>query len=120
MADKRHTATTRVLLYNLACSTLGADEHDLIFVLSQALYRCQRFIKHRYRVLKVDDMDFVASSKDVLIHLGIPETGLVPEVCTCLQQVTHAYLRHGQTLYLGLPSVFPATPTVTGTRSPHH
>ena len=105
-----------MLFNDLARSTLGADEHHLILVLSQALHRRQRFIKRGYRVLKVDDVDFVASPEDVLIHLGIPETGLMPEVRTCLQQVTHAYLRHNQTLCLGLPSVFSATPTVTGTR----
>jgi hypothetical protein len=46
-------------------------------------------------------MDLVTGPEDVLIHLGVPETGLVSEVRTCLQQVTHAYLRHSQTLCLG-------------------
>jgi hypothetical protein len=52
-------------------------------------------------VLEIDDVNFIASPKNVLIHLGVPETGLVSEVRTCLQQVTHAYLRHSQTLCLG-------------------
>jgi len=29
-----------------------------------------------------------------LIHFGIPESGLVPEVGACLKQIAHAYLSH--------------------------
>ena len=101
MADERHATTTGVLLNDLASGALGADEHHLIFVFRQTLDISQRVIEGGHGVLEVDDVDFVAGPKNVLIHLGVPETCLVSEVRTCLQQVAHAYLRHSQTLCLG-------------------
>ena len=101
MADERHATATRVLFDDLASGALGADEHDLIFVFRQTLDRIQRVIKGGHGVLEIDDVNFVACPKNVLIHFGVPETGLVSEVRTCLQQVAHAYLRHSQTLCLG-------------------
>jgi hypothetical protein len=45
-------------------------------------------------VLEIDNVNFVTSPENVLVHFGVPETGLVSEVCACLQQIAHAYLRH--------------------------
>jgi hypothetical protein len=36
-------------------------------------------------VLKIDDVDLIACTKDVLIHLWIPKTGLVAKVRAGLQ-----------------------------------
>jgi hypothetical protein len=90
-----------MFLNDLARRALGTDEHHLIFLLCQALDRGQGVVKSGHGVLKIDNVDFVAGPKNVLIHFGVPETGLVSEVRTCLQQVAHAYLRHSQTLCLG-------------------
>ncbi|GGY63425.1 hypothetical protein GCM10011613_03910 [Cellvibrio zantedeschiae] len=45
-------------------------------------------------MLKVDDMNLVARTEDVLAHLWVPVTGLVTEVDTGGQHVAHAYLWH--------------------------
>ena len=101
MTDERHATAPGLLFNNLARCTLGSDEHDLIFVFSQALDRVQRIVKCRHGVLEINDVNLIACPKNVLIHLGVPEPGLVSKVRTCLQQVTHTYLRHNQTLCLG-------------------
>ena len=55
-------------------------------------------------MLKVNNVDVVAGPKNVLIRLGVPKTGLVPEVRAGLQQVTHTHLRHNHSLCLGYSS----------------
>ena len=90
-----------MLLDNLAGGTLGTHEHDLVFILGEPLHRIQGVIERRHSVLEIDDVNFVPCPEDVSIHLRVPETGLVSKVRTCLQQVTHTYLRHSQTLCLG-------------------
>ena len=101
MANKGHATTPCMLLDNLAGGTLGTHEHDLVFILGEPLHRIQGVIERRHSVLEIDDVNFVPCPEDVSIHLGVPETGLVSKVRTCLQQVTHTYLRHSQTLCLG-------------------
>ena len=101
MTDERHSTTAGVLLDDFPGSALGTDKHDLILVFSQALDRVQGVVERGNGVLEVNDVNFVACPKNVFIHLGVPEACLVSEVRTCLQQVTHAYLRHSQTLCLG-------------------
>ena len=94
MADIGHAGALSLLLDDLARGTLGADKQDLVLVSCEPLDQVQRFIEGGNSVLEVDDVDLVAGTKDVLVHLGIPVTGLVAKVCACLQQVAHAYLRH--------------------------
>ena len=98
VADVWHTATCGVLFNDFAGSALGANEHDLVFVLSQPTNETQSVIERRDSVLEVDDVDFVACSENVLIHLRIPETSLVAKVRAGLQQLAHAYLCHNFSL----------------------
>jgi hypothetical protein len=58
----------------------------------------QRIVHGRNRLLKVDDMNLVTSAEDELRHFRVPVTGLVTEVSTCLEQVTHVYLSHDKYL----------------------
>ena len=39
--------------------------------------------------LKVDDVNPVALGEDVLLHLGVPSSGLVPEMNTCFKHLLH-------------------------------
>ena len=98
MAHVRHTATFGVLFNDLARSALGANEHDLVFVFSQPADETQRVIERRDSVLEVDDMNFIARSENVLIHLRVPEASLVAKVRAGLQQLAHAYLCHNLSL----------------------
>ena len=98
MADERHATSRRLLFDNFTRSTLCADEHDLVFVFSQSVNKLKRIIKCGDGVLQIDDVDLVACTKDVLIHLWIPKTGLVAKVRAGLQQIAHAYLCHNSSL----------------------
>ena len=101
MADVGHAGALRLLLDDLAGGALGADEQDLVLVAGHGLDQRQRLVEGGHRVLEVDDVDLVAGTEDVLVHLRVPETGLVPEVRTGLQQVAHAYLGHDNYLFSG-------------------
>ena len=62
-------------------------------------------------MLEVDNVDLVSRAKDVLIHLWVPETGLVAKVRAGLQQLAHAYLCHNFFSKLGFTSVYAKCPT---------
>ena len=47
------------------------------------------------RLLQVDDVDAVAVGEDEPLHLGIPASGLVPEVRAAVKQLLHGYNSHG-------------------------
>ena len=44
-------------------------------------------------------MNLVTGAEDELRHFRVPVAGLVTEVSTCLQQVTHIYLSHDSYLF---------------------
>ena len=101
MADIGHTTAAGFLGNDLAGCPLGSYEHDAVLVTGQPLNVLQGLIERWHRVLKIDDVDFVACAKNELIHFWVPEAGLVPKVCACLQQIAHAYLCHNDVLKLG-------------------
>ena len=45
-------------------------------------------------LFQIDNMDTVTGTEDVLLHLGIPETGLVTEVNAGFEHVAHGDGRH--------------------------
>src|SRR6202012_5407277 len=46
------------------------------------------------RLLQIDDVDAVAVGEDEPLHLGVPATGLMPEVCAAVKQLLHGYDGH--------------------------
>jgi len=58
----------------------------IVFPRSPAPARTWTLLKHLQRLLQVDDIDPVALSEDVFLHLGIPSARLMPEVNTCFEQ----------------------------------
>ena len=104
MTDKGHATATGLFLDDLASSPFCADKHHLVLIFREPLYRRQGVVKRGHGVLEVDNVDFIAGPKDILVHLGVPKTGLVPEVRAGLQQVTHTHLRHNRSLCLGYSS----------------
>jgi methionyl aminopeptidase len=79
----------------LSCSRHLAQESHRLLVLDQGLF-------------EVDDVDLVAMAEDEGSHLGVPETGLVTEMDTRLQHLTHG--RRHQNLRYGLASARPCNP----------
>ena len=73
---------------------LGADEEDGLAVLSQLSDEVVGFLELLDGFLKVNDVDAVALTVDVLGHLGVPAAGLVTEVDTGLEQLLHGYDCH--------------------------
>src|SRR5690606_9098835 len=85
----RHASALRLLLDDLASSTLGAYEQYLLLARGEILDLVQRGIHSRYGVFEVDDMNLVAGAEDELLHFRVPVAGLVTEVDTGLEHVFH-------------------------------
>ena len=94
MVNERLAGTLGFFLDDLGGSTLGANEQDLVLVLSQGLNEVQGFIHGRNSLLQVDDVNLVTGTENELAHFRVPVTSLVTKVSTCFQQVTHIYLSH--------------------------
>src|SRR5262249_10975487 len=54
----------------------------------------QRLLEQGNRLGEIDDMDPVAHPEQVRLHLGVPTPGVVAEMDTRFQQLTHRELRH--------------------------
>ncbi len=46
-------------------------------------------LEHLQGLLQVDDVNAVALAEDVLLHLGVPALGLMPEVNSRFEQLLH-------------------------------
>jgi hypothetical protein len=68
---------------------LGAHEEDRVAVGHGVDDELVRAVEQLDRVLQVDDVDAVARAEDERTHLRVPALGLVAEVHTGLQQLTH-------------------------------
>ena len=82
---------------------LGADEHDAATVGDGFFDELVRLVDVGQRLLQVDDVDAVAVGEDEPLHLGIPATGLMPEVGAAVKQLLHGYNSHfGHVLQLSV------------------
>ena len=73
---------------------LGADKENVISVFCQLTDELIGFLQLLHGLLKVNDVDAVTLTIDVLGHLGVPASGLVTEVDTGFQQLLHGYDCH--------------------------
>src|SRR5690606_3915785 len=48
------------------------------------------------RLLQIDDVDAVAVGEDEPLHLGVPASGLMPEVRAAVKQLLHCYDSHNE------------------------
>ena len=91
-----HADAGRLLGDGLLRLLLGADEHDAAAVGDGLLDELVRLVDVGQRLLQIDDVDAVAVGEDEPLHLGIPATGLMPEVGAAVQQLLHGYNSHGR------------------------
>ena len=97
MVDERLANAIRFFFDDLASAALGANKQNFVVGCRHLLDHVDRFVQRRQGVLEVDDVNLVARAEDEFTHLRIPVLGLVTEVSTCFQQVTHIDVRHGKT-----------------------
>ena len=94
MVHIRHTCSIRMLFNTIAGGTFGTDKQYLAFSGSQFAQEIGGLFIQRQGFFQINDMNFIAFAEDVRSHLGIPETGLVTEMNSGLQHLTHGHLRH--------------------------
>src|SRR5665648_1174637 len=74
---------------------LGADEQNRAAARDGVLDELVRAVDVGQGLLQVDDVDAVALGEDESLHLRVPAPGLVPEVDTALEQLSHGDDGHG-------------------------
>src|SRR5439155_8328876 len=89
-----HPAAARLLEHGLLGLLLGADEEHRAPARGQVAHERVRLPELLERLLEVDDVDAVALTEDVLLHLGVPALGLVPEAHSGFEQLLHGQCRH--------------------------
>ena len=92
--DIRHPAAGSRFADRFRSAALGADEHHAAAVGDNRADKIQRVVQHRHRLFEVDNVDVAPLAINIRRHLGIPETGTVPEVCACLKQLAHTDFTH--------------------------
>jgi len=89
LVDIRHASPLGFLGHGFARLTLGADHQNGAAVGCQLANELGGFLEKRQGFFQVDDVDFVAMSKNEWGHLGVPEAGLVSEVDPGFQHFAH-------------------------------
>src|SRR5690606_11041393 len=87
-------ATLRLLLDDRAALTLRAHEQDAVPLERHLPGGLLRLSQELERLLEVDDVDAVPLREDVLPHLRVPAAGLVPEMDTCLEELSDLGFDH--------------------------
>ena len=84
--------TVLKLVFRSHCFTglaLGTHHQNRATFGRNLLNELGRFLKHRKRFFKINDVDFVAMAKNKGGHLRIPEACLVPKVDAGFQHFAH-------------------------------
>jgi hypothetical protein len=89
LVDIRHAGALGFGRDRFAGLPLGADHQDGAAVGGELPDELGGFLEQRERLFQVDDVDLVAMAEDVRGHLGVPEAGLVSEMDTGFQHLTH-------------------------------
>src|SRR5579863_961008 len=98
LVHERLRGALRFLLHRLARRALGAHEQHRAAVGNHALDEVRRLRVHRLRLLKIDNVDFVALTEDKRGHLRVPEAGLMSEMDSRLQHLSHGHAGHEKLL----------------------
>src|SRR6202035_2485450 len=89
LIDVEHPATLRFFGNRVLRLALRTHEQHNAAIVCQILHKLRCLFEHLQGLLQVDDVDPVALSEDVLLHLGIPALGLMPEVDARFEQLLH-------------------------------
>ena len=91
VCDVRHADARRLLRHGVLRLLLGADEEDRAAPLREVAGEVVRLLEQLGGLGQIDDVDATALGEDEALHLRVPATGLVAEMDSGLQQVTHGY-----------------------------
>ena len=100
LVDVGHPDPGRLLGDGLLRLLLGADEQHLAAAGDGVLDERVGAVDVGQRLLQVDDVDAVALGEDEALHLGVPATGLVPEVDAALEELAGGDDGHGRIPFL--------------------
>src|ERR1700688_4333814 len=89
LIDVEHPATLRFFGNRVLRLALSTHEQHNAAIVCKILHKLRCLFEHLQGLLQVDDVDPVALSEDVLLHLGIPALGLMPEVDARFEQLLH-------------------------------
>ena len=90
-----HAHALSVFLDGFLGLLLGADEQDVATVGDGFLHEVEGNVDVCDGLRQVDYVDAVTFGEDEALHLGVPATGLVPEVDAAFQKLTHGHNCHG-------------------------
>src|SRR5579871_659715 len=98
LVDVRLRRTLGLFLHGLARRALGTDEQHRATVGDDSLDEVRRLRVHRLRFLEVDDVNLVTLTEDERGHLRVPEAGLMSEMDSRLQHLSHGHAGHEKLL----------------------
>ena len=101
----RHAALVGVALDRVLSLLLGADEQDVAATGDEITDVPVGRLDSTERLLEVDDVDAGALAENETLHFRVPTTGLVAEVCSGFQHLTHADNSHVLLLVRLIPTI---------------
>ena len=106
--DVEHAALLGFLLNSLLSLLLGAHEKNVLSALGNALHESVSFVDKTDGLFKVNDVNVVSGSIDILLHFRVPLASGVTEVHACFEQLLHRYyVCHNFCLLFYLPEPQP-------------
>src|SRR5262245_36462825 len=89
LIDVEHSAAAGLFEHRVLGLLLGADEEHVATAGGRVANEAIGLAELLEGLLEIDDVDAVALSEDVLLHLRVPALGLVAEMHSGLQQFLH-------------------------------
>ena len=89
--DVRHADARSLLRDGVLRLLLRADEEDRAAALREVAHEVVGLLEQLGGLGQIDDVDAAALREDEALHLRVPATGLVAEVDSGFQEVTHGY-----------------------------
>ena len=92
------TAGQRCFLNLIGSGTLGSHKKNLALPGYYGTNEIKGIIKAGNSLVEIDDMNTVPGAVNILLHLGIPVTGLMAEMNTGIEHFAHGNVRHFNSL----------------------